>query len=399
MRVTKLAVAALVVTVQLFAIQGGKQVVKVGPENNLPFSPAVKAGNLIYVAGAIASDEAGRLVSGDIKAQTKRTLDNLSQVLKAAGSSMANVASVTVYLKNAADFQAMNEVYRGYWPKDPPARTTVAANIVLPEALVEISMVAIPNGRERKVIHPPDWVKAANPYSYGIQSGDTLFLAGLVSRNGKDNSVVTGDIGVQTRTVLANAGEILKAAGMSHENIVSSRIFITDTATFQDMNATYRTFFPKNPPARATVKAALMNPQFVVEITTVAIKGPALEAINTPNPDGSMGKLNPNLSSAIRAGNRLYVSGMLGNTEATKGDTKAQTRETLVRIGRTLKAAGFSWGDVVDAVVYLTDVKNFGAMNEAYREIFTKDFPARATVESGLVAPDGLVEIMFTAVK
>ena len=399
MRVTKLAVAALVVTVQLFAIQGGKQVVKVGPEANLPFSPAVKAGNLIYVAGAIASDDAGRLISGDIKAQTKRTLDNLSQVLKAAGSSMANVASVNVYLKNASDFQAMNEVYRGYWPKDPPARTTVAANIVLPEALIEISMVAIPNGRERKVIHPPDWVKAANPYSYGIQSGDTLFLAGLVSRNGKDNSVVTGDIGVQTRTVLANAGEILKAAGMSHENIVSSRIFITDTAMFQDMNATYRTFFPKNPPARATVKAALMNPQFVVEITTVAVKGPTLEAINTPNPDGTMGKLNPNLSSAIRAGNRLWVSGMLGNTEATKGDTKAQTRETLVRIGRTLKAAGFGWEDVVDGVVYITDVRNFGAMNEAYREVFTKDFPARATIESGLVAPDGLVEIMFTAVK
>jgi reactive intermediate/imine deaminase len=399
MRVTKLAVAALVVTVQLFAIQGGKHVVKVGPDLNLPFSPAVKAGNLIYVAGAVATDEAGRLISGDIKAQTKRTLDNLAQVLKAAGSSMANVASVNVYLKHAADFQAMNEVYRGYWPKDPPARTTVAANIVLPEALVEISMVAIPNGRERKVIHPADWLKAANPYSYGIQSGDTLFLAGLVSRNGKDNSVVTGDIGMQTRTVLANAGEILKAAGMTHANIVSSRIFITDTAMFQDMNAAYRTFFPKNPPARATVKAGLMNPQFVVEITTVAVKGPTLEAITTPNPDGSVGKLNPNLSSAIRAGNRLYVSGMLGNTEATKGDTKAQTRETLVRIGRTLKAAGFGWGDVVDAVVYLTDVKNFGAMNEAYREIFTKDFPARATVESGLVAPDGLVEIMFTAVK
>jgi 2-iminobutanoate/2-iminopropanoate deaminase len=70
-----------------------------------------------------------------------------------------------------------------------------------------------------------------------------------------------------------------------------------------------------------------------------------------------------------------------------------------VRIGRTLKAAGFGWGDVVDAVVYITDVKNFPAMNEGYREIFTKDFPARATVETGLVAPDGLVEIMFTAVK
>jgi 2-iminobutanoate/2-iminopropanoate deaminase len=90
---------------------------------------------------------------------------------------------------------------------------------------------------------------------------------------------------------------------------------------------------------------------------------------------------------------------MLGNTVSTRGDTKAQTRETLVRIGRTMKAAGFDWSEVVDSLVYLTDIGNFPAMNEAYREIFTKDFPARATVQTGLVAPDGLVEIMFTAVK
>jgi enamine deaminase RidA (YjgF/YER057c/UK114 family) len=54
---------------------------------------------------------------------------------------------------------------------------------------------------------------------------------------------------------------------------------------------------------------------------------------------------------------------------------------------------------VVDGVVYITDVKNFSAMNAGYRTVFTKDFPARATVRTGLVAPDGLVEIMFTAVK
>jgi 2-iminobutanoate/2-iminopropanoate deaminase len=90
---------------------------------------------------------------------------------------------------------------------------------------------------------------------------------------------------------------------------------------------------------------------------------------------------------------------MLGNTADNKGDTTAQTRELMSRVERTLKAAGFDWGHVVDGVVYITDVKNFTAMNAGYRTIFTKDFPARATVRTGLVAPDGLVEIMFTAVK
>src|SRR5262245_17575595 len=95
--------------------QTKKQIIRVGPDLKLPFSPAVKAG-FIYVAGAIAADEGGR-VSGDIKAQTKRVLDNIAPVLKAAGTDFENVLSVYVYLKSSSDFQAMNEVYRGYFPK------------------------------------------------------------------------------------------------------------------------------------------------------------------------------------------------------------------------------------------------------------------------------------------
>jgi aminoacrylate peracid reductase len=325
--------------------------------------------------------------------------DNIAPVLKAAGTGFENVVSVYVYLKSASDFQAMNEVYRSYFPKDPPGRTTVQTNLVLPEALIEISMVATPKGADRGVIHPSGWMKSPRPYSFGIKSGDTLFLAGLVSRNGKDDSVIAGDMKSQTRTILENAGEILKTAGMTHADVVSSRVYITDTAMFQDMNEAYRAFFPKDPPARATVKTGLMGPQFVVEITLVAVKGPTREAILPPSADGSPGRPNPNLSSAIRVGDRLYVSGMLGNNEKNKSDMKGQTSETLANIGRTLKAAGFDWSHIVEGIVYITDVTKFQAMNEGYRTVFTKDFPARATVESGLVNPDGLVEIMFTAVK
>ena len=66
---------------------------------------------------------------------------------------------------------------------------------------------------------------------------------------------------------------------------------------------------------------------------------------------------------------------MLGSTDANKGDAAAQTRETLARLGRTLKAAGFDWSDVVDAVVYLPSLKDFAAMNTAYREVFAEVVP------------------------
>jgi 2-iminobutanoate/2-iminopropanoate deaminase len=98
-------------------------------------------------------------------------------------------------------------------------------------------------------------------------------------------------------------------------------------------------------------------------------------------------------------GNRLYVAGITGNTAGNKGDVKAQTTEVLARVGRTLKAAGFEWSHVVDGVVYLPDMSKFQDMNAAYRETFSKDFPARATVGTGLMGADAGVEIMFTAVK
>ena len=356
----------------------------------LPFSAATKADGLVYVSGTLAQE-------GDIKAQTKTVLDNISQTLTKAGSSLANVAAVHVYVKNAADVAGMTEVWRTYWPKDAPVRTTVITDLVQATALVEMSIVAIPAGGERVVVTPAGW-STANPYSYAIRSGDTLFMSGMVSRGTKDNQPIDGDMSAQTKTIMANAAELLKAAGFGFEHVVASRVYITDGTKFQDMNAAYSPQFPKDPPARATVIVGLPGPQYQVEVTMTANRKPK-QVFTTPAADGTPGKPSPVLSSAIKVGNRLYVSGLLGNTADNKGNIEAQTKELLTRVGRTVTAAGFSLGDIVDGIAYLTDLSNFNGMNTSYRAAFGKDFPARATVKTGLVGADGLVEIMFVASK
>lgn len=381
-------VAFVCAFVPLIAMQK-KEIVNVGPAAVGPYSPAVKAGGFIYVSGTLAQDDAGALVAdGDAAAQTRRIIERMRAVLAAAGSSLDQVVAVTVYLRQAADFQAMNGAYAAFWPKDPPTRTTVITDLLL-GADVEIAMIAVPAGAERRVIHPEGWVKSPNPYSYAIRSGDTVFLSGLVPRNGRDNTAVTGDISVQTKAVMDNAGELLAAAGMDHSNIVSGRVYLPDAANFQGMNGVYRQYFTKvPPPARATVIAGLAGPQYAVEMTFVASSAPR-EAINP----------GQNLSSAIKAGPRLYVSGVLGNTSENAGDAAAQTRETMARIGKTLETAGFTRDDVVDGLVYLTDLSLFPQMNAEYRDFFAKDFPARATVGAGLVSAGAVVEVMVTAVK
>jgi aminoacrylate peracid reductase len=108
-----------------------------------PYSPAVKAGNVLYISGAVAIDGQGKTVgTGDVTAQTRHVLESIRALVEAAGGTMADIAFNHVFLKDLADYQAMNKVYREYFPKEPPARYCIRADLVKPEFLVEIASVA-----------------------------------------------------------------------------------------------------------------------------------------------------------------------------------------------------------------------------------------------------------------
>jgi enamine deaminase RidA (YjgF/YER057c/UK114 family) len=359
-----------------------------------PVRAAVKSDGLVYLSGVVAAGP-------DVTMQTAAAIEKIAATLKAEGSTLANVANVSVVLKSATDMAGLNTVFAKYWPKDPPARTTIIVDQPLTSAgaLVELSVTAIPTGGERIVVQPGGWLAPPGPYSYGIKTGNTLFLAGLVSRNGVDNTNVTGDMTVQTRTVMTMAAAILEAAGMSLADVVSSRVFIADAAGFQTMNTEYRTHFPTDPPARATAKATLPSTDYLVEIAMVAVKDPHRKQIVPPNADGTPGRAGANLSPAIQVGRRLYVAGMTGGTESNKGDVAAQTTEMMTRLGRALTAAGYTWSDVVEATAFLPDMTRIAEMDTAYRAVFTKEFPVRFTMGTPLMGADAIVEIMLTAVK
>ena len=108
-----------------------------------PYEQAIKVGDFIYTAGQIALDpKTGNLVAGAIAEQTRQVLENLKAVLQAGGSSVDRVVKATVFLKNIADFAAMNEVYAEYLGQSKPARSTVAVADLPRGALVEIDLVA-----------------------------------------------------------------------------------------------------------------------------------------------------------------------------------------------------------------------------------------------------------------
>ena len=109
-----------------------------------PYAQAIKAGEFIYTAGQIPIDpQSGNLIAGGIAEQTRQVMENLKAVLEAAGSSLGKVVKATVFLKNMADFTALNEVYGEYLGAAKPARSTVAVAELPRGALVEIDFVAL----------------------------------------------------------------------------------------------------------------------------------------------------------------------------------------------------------------------------------------------------------------
>lgn len=129
---------------------GGRQVIRPAhfPDTGLPYSPGILVGDTLYLSGQLGRDPAtAKLVPGGIEAETRQTLANLREVLRAAGMDFPDVVSVTVFITSFDDFAAFNRVYREHFPENPPARATVQVAALNLGARVEIQMTAVRSQR------------------------------------------------------------------------------------------------------------------------------------------------------------------------------------------------------------------------------------------------------------
>ena len=108
-------------------------------------SPGIRVGDLVWTAGHVGRNAETGETPDDVKEQTRNTLNNLKRVLEAAGSSLANVVKVNIYLADIKDRPAVNQVYQEYFPKDPPGRTCIGNAGFDGNTLIEIECVAVVN--------------------------------------------------------------------------------------------------------------------------------------------------------------------------------------------------------------------------------------------------------------
>ena len=357
-------------------------------------SASAADGEFLFIPGTMGADPATGAFAEDVAGQLRQTMANIEAVLQNNDMDFTRVVAVNVYLSDVSNFAAMNEVYRTYFPTDPPTRATVAADLPHPDALVQVAMIAARPGVTREVVKPDDLKSPELPYSWGILAGNTLFVAGATSRDPDTYQPVSGDIATQTRRVWGNIGMVLNAAGFDYGNLSTCTVFLRDPAEFRDMNDAYREFVTDEPPARATVRADLVNELFKVEIQCIAGHG---NVRSVAIAEGASPPSSP-FSPAIKLGDRVFTAGAVGSSPdgIALGDVEAQTRQVLSNLQGTLAAAGKSFSDVTVMYVYVPRIEHAEAVGAVLDEI-AGTTAERTTVGAELMGPDYLVEIMMIA--
>jgi reactive intermediate/imine deaminase len=392
------------------------------------YSEGFKVGDLVFAAGQIASDyrtgvsPEARLnpnfpyYGSEIKLQTRYILGNLKKTFEAAGSSLENVVKAQVFMTDLKNFSAFDEVWKEFFPGNPPARTTVGTTgLLVKDTLVEIDLIGTAKGAKAQVVKS-DAPKPLANYSEAFRVGDLVFAAGQIAsdyktgvppeaRLGENFPYYGSDIKKQTRYILQNLKMTFEAAGGSLDHVIKAQVFMTDLGNFSAFDEVWKEFFP-NPPARTTVgTTGLLVKDTLVEIDLIGVaRGAKAEVIKSEAP-----RPLAHYNEGFRVGDLVFAAGQIASDYKTGVPSEArlhenfpyygsaikkQTRYILQNLQKTFAAAGSSLDKVIKAQVFLTDLDNFSAFDEVWKEFFPNTPPARTTVgTTGLLVKDTLVEI------
>ncbi len=396
------------------------------------YSEAFKAGNLVFAAGQLASDfKSGVAPEGttnknfpfygsEIKAQTRYCLENLKTTFEAAGSSLENVVKAQVFLTDLKDFAAFDEVWKEYFPTDPPARTTLEIPMLLaagPAQLIEIDLIGHTNDVTHEVIKSDAPQPLAN-YTEAFKVGNLIFAAGQLASDfttgvppeakTRENFPYYGsNIKLQTRYILENLKKTFAAANSSMANVVKAQVFLTNLWDFNGFDEVWREYFPENPPPRTTVGVSGLlgaGPEQLIEIDLIAHTNDTThEVVRSSGP-----KPLANYSEAFICDGLIFAAGQIASDFVTGvpagasinkafpfygSEIKQQTRFILENLVTTFQAAGAPLTNAFKAQVFMMDLEDFNGFDEVWKEYFPTP-PARTTVATtGLLVTDTLVEV------
>ena len=272
-------------------------------------------------------------------------------------------------------YDDLNKYYGEFFPKNPPARTTLGVAQVPGDSRLEITCIAHADLAERKAIGQPPM---GRPYSPGVLAGDTLYISGKGDQNSDGSH--PGTFEEQARQCMRNVEATLKEAGLDFRHVVMSHLFVDNPANLRQARDIHAEHFKDvAPPALASAIVDWIPGGSHIEITCIATTDLTSRRGVRP-PTFSQRTSSP----GMWAGNTLYLSGIIG---LEMGKLSAGVEEQTHQLGhnhaRILEAAGLAPEDIVSGLVYLTHMDDYQAMNGVYREHFSKGPGVRTTLMPG----------------
>lgn len=380
---SSLLLATCLLTSLLAAQEQIRAVIPANSRANRFLSPAVDAGDYVYISGQGPRRADGSIPAG-FGAQFRQALDNVKAIVGAAGLSMENVVYVHVYLTDMGSYSEMNQIFGESFPKNPPARAVLGV-YALPDSSVQVNAVAVRNLEGRKSVYPASFSKGETA-SPGMLTHDRLFIssmAGMDPATGK----VPDDPGAQVDLALDRMAAVVKAAGLDMSNVVFVNPYMTSEIPSRVMNERYaRRFEFGNTPGRATIEVSSLPGGAHIEYTGVAVRDlQQRKSIRPKNMPPS-----PTASPCVFAGDTLYCSAKSGFIPGPHGGvyattTQHQVRQTMRNLLDNLEEAGMDFSQVVSTAVYLDNLADASAFNEVYGQYFGPVMPASTMVQQ--IAP------------
>jgi reactive intermediate/imine deaminase len=373
-----------------------------------PYSPGILAGDFLYISGQGGRDADGTL-PGTIEGQVRQTLQNVKAIVEAAGLTMEHVVYSQVFLTDMAHRDALDRVWKEFFPTAPPARAVLGVYKLPTDIAVEINAVAFRDlARKRRIV--PAGYPQSLAWSPGMIAGNRVYLSGFLGSHAADGSMPP-DPDAQVQLALDNMKQTLAAAGLDFRHVVFVNPYVTDKASSR-MNDIYAKHFEfGNTPARATIRVTSLPGGNTIEFTGVAVSDLSKRLAVRPK------NMSPSATASpcVFADDTYYCSAKGPFTPGPGklqgiwvGGVDAQVRQTMRNLLDGLEEAGLTLSNVVATNVYLDEINDFAGMNRIYAQYFSELPPARTTVAQ--IAPvertprnedtfPGLEQISLIAVK
>jgi enamine deaminase RidA (YjgF/YER057c/UK114 family) len=356
-------------------------------------SPALLANGTLYLSGQ------GGEPTKDFAGQMSEAMGNVQAVLHGAGMDFGNVVWLNIYLTDAHDLGALDDVYWKMIGSSPPARTVLTVAALPHDEKVEINCIAVADAGQRKAIWPAGWPRGPHVDPPAILAGEILYLSaqgGVDPLTGKLKSDFSGE----TRQALENVSTVLNAAQMSMKNVLWVNPYMSVGGQYDVMGKVYKTYFEfGNTPGRGTIQVVGLPKGEHMVFSCIAgadlTKRKAVRPRNMPP--------SPTASPGILYGDTLYLSakdGFIPGQGMVTSLFDLQLRQSMRNLLDGLEEVDMDFSNVVFSTVYLREMKDDKQMNELYGKFFKPPYPARTTLQQNFETGEEAAEqISFIAVK